>query len=86
MRCWAFTGPAPNPLADACTDVVAVPSADPQVVQELHLVSTHVLCEYVDLALPAVFNVHTRGSTERRGSPNGRHTPEVAAATSRTGT
>jgi D-sedoheptulose 7-phosphate isomerase len=54
MRCWALTGPAPNPLADACGDVVAVPSPDPQVVQELHLVSVHVLCEYVDLTLPTV--------------------------------
>jgi D-sedoheptulose 7-phosphate isomerase len=48
LRRWAFTGPAPNPLAALCTDVLAVPSTDSQVVQELHLVSTHVLCEYVD--------------------------------------
>jgi D-sedoheptulose 7-phosphate isomerase len=54
LRTWAFTGPAPNPLADACDDVLAVPSTDPQVVQELHLVSVHVLCEYVDLALPSL--------------------------------
>ncbi|HEX7744382.1 MAG TPA: SIS domain-containing protein [Micromonosporaceae bacterium] len=53
MRCWALTGPAPNPLAGACGDVLAVPSPDPQVVQELHLVSAHVLCEYVERALPA---------------------------------
>ncbi|MEV4489401.1 SIS domain-containing protein [Micromonospora coxensis] len=53
LRCWAFTGPAPNPLADACHEVLAVASADSQVVQELHLVSTHVLCEYVDRELPA---------------------------------
>jgi D-sedoheptulose 7-phosphate isomerase len=53
MRCWALTGPAPNPLADACEDVIAVPSPDPQVVQELHLVSAHVLCEYIERALPA---------------------------------
>ncbi|MEV4764838.1 SIS domain-containing protein [Micromonospora chokoriensis] len=54
LRCWAFTGPAPNPLAEICADVVAVPSADSQVVQELHLVSTHVLCEHVDRALARV--------------------------------
>ncbi|MGB2569048.1 D-sedoheptulose-7-phosphate isomerase [Micromonospora citrea] len=53
LRCWAFTGPAPNPLAEACHEVLAVASADSQVVQELHLVSTHVLCEYVDRELPA---------------------------------
>jgi D-sedoheptulose 7-phosphate isomerase len=54
LRCWAFTGPAPNPLAAACAEVLAVPSDDPQVVQELHLVSVHVLCEYVEAALAAV--------------------------------
>nr|MDT0656576.1 SIS domain-containing protein [Micromonospora sp. DSM 115978] len=54
LRCWAFTGPVPNPLASACAEVLAVPSADPQVVQELHLVSVHVLCEYVEAALAAV--------------------------------
>ncbi|MEV0720611.1 SIS domain-containing protein [Asanoa sp. NPDC050611] len=53
LRCWAMTGPAPNPLADACKEALAVPSADSQVVQELHLVSVHLLCEYVDRALAA---------------------------------
>jgi D-sedoheptulose 7-phosphate isomerase len=53
LRCWAFTGPAPNPLAALCHDTLAVPSTDPQVVQELHLVSAHVLCEYVDRAVAA---------------------------------
>ncbi|MEH0939278.1 D-sedoheptulose-7-phosphate isomerase [Micromonospora psammae] len=54
VRCWAFTGPTPNPLAGVCDDVLAVPSPDSQVVQELHLVSLHLLCEYVDEALPLV--------------------------------
>ncbi|MFI7607215.1 SIS domain-containing protein [Micromonospora sp. NPDC049366] len=53
LTCWAFTGPAPNPLADACDEALAIASPDSQVVQELHLVSSHVLCEYVDQALPA---------------------------------
>jgi D-sedoheptulose 7-phosphate isomerase len=48
---WAFTGPAPNPLAARCSQVLAVPVADAQVVQELHLVAAHLLCEYVDLHL-----------------------------------
>ncbi|HEY0700439.1 MAG TPA: SIS domain-containing protein [Micromonospora sp.] len=52
VRCWAFTGPAPNPLADACAEVLAVASPDQQVVQELHLVAAHLLCEYVEAALP----------------------------------
>ncbi|GAB3983214.1 SIS domain-containing protein [Plantactinospora veratri] len=55
MRCWALTGPTPNPLADACTEVLAVPCPDSQVVQELHLVSAHVLCAYVDAYLPVPF-------------------------------
>jgi D-sedoheptulose 7-phosphate isomerase len=54
LRAWAFTGPAPNPLAEACDEALVVPSQDAQVVQEMHLVSTHVLCEYVDLSLPDV--------------------------------
>ncbi|WP_406043524.1 SIS domain-containing protein [Micromonospora sp. NBC_00898] len=53
LRCWAFTGPTPNPLADACAETLAIDSPESQVVQELHLVATHVLCEYVERALPA---------------------------------
>jgi D-sedoheptulose 7-phosphate isomerase len=53
MRVWCFTGPAPNPLADRCHEVLAVPSAEPQVVQELHLLAVHVLCEYVDAGMLA---------------------------------
>jgi D-sedoheptulose 7-phosphate isomerase len=54
LRVLGLTGPSPNPLAELCSDVLAVPSPDPQVVQELHLVSVHVLCEHVDLILPAL--------------------------------
>ncbi|SCL24514.1 phosphoheptose isomerase [Micromonospora rhizosphaerae] len=53
LRCWAFTGPAPNPLAEACQETLAIDSPDRQVVQELHLVAVHVLCEYVERMLPA---------------------------------
>lgn len=51
LTVWGFTGPQPNPLAQRCTRVLAVPADDPQVVQELHLVAVHLLCEYHDLAL-----------------------------------
>jgi D-sedoheptulose 7-phosphate isomerase len=54
VRTWAMTGLGPNPLADACDEALRCPSADSQVVQELHLVSVHLLCEYLDLALPGV--------------------------------
>jgi D-sedoheptulose 7-phosphate isomerase len=58
LRTWAMTGPGPNPLADASDEAVACPSPDSQVVQELHLVSVHVMCEYLDRALPAVLGGH----------------------------
>ncbi|WP_435207483.1 D-sedoheptulose-7-phosphate isomerase [Micromonospora sp. bgisy143] len=53
LTTWALTGHAPNPLADACDEVLAVPSADSQVVQELHLVTSHLICEYLEQELPA---------------------------------
>jgi D-sedoheptulose 7-phosphate isomerase len=61
LHTWAFTGPAPNPLAARCTRVLAVPSAESQVVQELHLVASHLLCEYVDAHLPAVLGQNVLG-------------------------
>ena len=54
LRTWAMTGPASNPLAEACDEALCCPSEDSQVVQELHLISVHVICEYVDRTLPAV--------------------------------
>jgi D-sedoheptulose 7-phosphate isomerase len=52
MRTWAFSGDRPNPLAERCAEALAVPSNDTQIVQELHLAAAHLLCEYVDAALP----------------------------------
>jgi D-sedoheptulose 7-phosphate isomerase len=57
MRTWALTGPGPNPLAERCDEALACPSPDSQVVQELHLISVHVLCEYVDRTLPTVLGI-----------------------------
>ena len=51
MRTWAMAGPGRSPLAEACDEALRCPG-DGQVVQELHLVSVHVLCEYVDQELP----------------------------------
>lgn len=51
LRTWGFTGAGDSPLAQRCEEVVAVPSDDGQIVQELHLVATHVLCSYVDEAV-----------------------------------
>ncbi|WP_431944622.1 D-sedoheptulose-7-phosphate isomerase [Micromonospora marina] len=67
IRCWAFTGPAPNPLADLCHEHLAIDSPDGQVVQELHLVASHVLCEYVELALPAALAAEPAAGPVRAG-------------------
>ena len=77
LRCWAFTGPAPNPLAGACHEALTVASPDSQVVQELHLVSTHVLCEYVDRALPRAARRGGRRHRHRAARPGRR--PRTAA-------
>jgi D-sedoheptulose 7-phosphate isomerase len=51
---WALTGPAPNPLERVCDDALPIPRGDAQIVQELHLVCVHLLCEQVELALAAM--------------------------------
>jgi phosphoheptose isomerase len=51
MTTWALTGPAPNPLADACDDVIAVAADLPANVQEVHLAAVHMLCAAVDAVL-----------------------------------
>lgn len=53
VRTWAMTGCLPNPLAAACDEVLDVPSPRGATVQELHLVSLHLLCEAMDTALAA---------------------------------
>jgi glycosyltransferase involved in cell wall biosynthesis/phosphoheptose isomerase len=45
---WAVTGPAPNPLAEACDESIAFDVASSATVQELHLVSVHLLCGAID--------------------------------------
>ncbi|WP_250002579.1 SIS domain-containing protein [Actinoplanes sp. M2I2] len=57
LRTWAMTGPD-GPLADASDEALRCPSPESQVVQELHLVAVHLMCEYLDRALPAVLGGH----------------------------
>jgi D-sedoheptulose 7-phosphate isomerase len=65
---WALTGPAPNPLAEACDDVIAIPSADAQTVQEVHLMCVHLLCRHVEAALPdSSMDGHRELQLERTG-------------------
>jgi fructoselysine-6-P-deglycase FrlB-like protein len=45
---WALTGPAPNPLAEACDEAVTLDCASSATVQELHQVAIHMLCGAVD--------------------------------------
>jgi D-sedoheptulose 7-phosphate isomerase len=49
----ALTGPAPNPLAAASDQVVAIESESTATVQEVHLVAVHLLCAAVDRAVAA---------------------------------
>lgn len=48
MPVWALTGPAPNPLAAAGDEALAVDAAVSATVQELHLVAVHMICEAFD--------------------------------------
>lgn len=63
LTVWALTGPAPNPLAELCDEVVAIDAERACTIQELHLAAIHVLCGAVDAAL----------MTERGGRRSRRH-------------
>ena len=49
MTTWALTGRAPNALADAAEDFLAVDSDYAPTVQEIHQVVLHLLCGVVDV-------------------------------------
>ena len=53
LRTWAMTGCLPNPLADVSDEVLPIPSPRGATVQELHLVSLHLICEAMDAELLA---------------------------------
>jgi len=63
LQVWAFTGPRPNPLADATPEVLSVDATFTATVQELHLVGLHILCAALDRELgviPARTPAHAR--------------------------
>lgn len=60
MSVWALTGPAPNPLAAAGDESLCVRADTTATVQELHLVTVHMLCAAFDAAL----DVSPRRATE----------------------
>ena len=45
---WGLTGPAPNPLAEECDEVIAVDCGSTATIQELHQVAIHLLCGAID--------------------------------------
>jgi phosphoheptose isomerase len=54
LTVWAMTGPAPNPLAALADDAICVAGPDTAIVQEVHLVAIHALCEALDAEISAV--------------------------------
>jgi D-sedoheptulose 7-phosphate isomerase len=54
LTVWAMTGPAPNPLAAVADDAICVAGADTAIVQEVHLVAIHALCDALDKEVSAV--------------------------------
>lgn len=53
---WALTGPAPNALAEAAHEAIAVEADRTATVQEIHQVAVHLLCAAVDEAVAAFGN------------------------------
>jgi D-sedoheptulose 7-phosphate isomerase len=53
MATLALTGPAPNPLAEAAEDALAVEAPSTATVQEVHQVVVHLVCAAVDAAFTA---------------------------------
>jgi glycosyltransferase involved in cell wall biosynthesis len=54
LTVWAMTGPAPNPLAALADDAICVAGVDTAVVQEVHLVAIHALCDALDAQISEV--------------------------------
>jgi D-sedoheptulose 7-phosphate isomerase len=54
LTVWAMTGPAPNPLAGLADEALCVAGADTSVVQEVHLVAIHTLCDALDAEIAVV--------------------------------
>lgn len=71
MASWALTGPAPNPLADAVDEALVIGARDAAVVQELHLVAVHLVCEAVDERLARMAG---------RGATDGAHRSTLAGS------
>jgi phosphoheptose isomerase len=51
VEVWALTGRAPNPLVELADRHISVDCPDTAVVQEVHLVAAHLICEAIDATL-----------------------------------
>lgn len=51
VEVWALTGPLPNPLARLADRHISVSCSDTAVIQEVHLVAAHLICEAIDATL-----------------------------------
>lgn len=51
LTVWGLTGPAPNPLAEACDEALVIDAPTTAAIQEAHLVAVHALCAVLDAHL-----------------------------------
>lgn len=86
LRVLAFTGPSPNPLAEAAEEALCVEAAFTATVQELHLVALHLVCAAFDQELgldrcqsTAWENVHLPQQLTGPPEPTGPQRPTAQA-------
>jgi D-sedoheptulose 7-phosphate isomerase len=53
LTTWALSGRPGNPLAERCDDALCVDSPHAATIQEIHLITIHLICAAVDEALAA---------------------------------
>jgi D-sedoheptulose 7-phosphate isomerase len=51
LHVWAITGPGPNPLAASADDALVIAADSTAVVQEVHQLAVHLLCESLERVL-----------------------------------
>jgi phosphoheptose isomerase len=82
---WALTGPAPNPLSELASRVIAIESASTSSIQECHLVAVHSVCAALEAHLPRRAGARSGHQDVRRevtvlqGGRDGARSTEVAS-------
>lgn len=69
LTVWAFTGPAPNPLAALAHEALSAPATETGTIQELHLVALHMVCAGLDAELGASLGGSRHHARPHRGAP-----------------